>query len=122
LSVESIKNIKKIKFQRLRRAYDVPSWSRIVHKGTAPKGAPNLTANPNRVVVKLYIFEGGLDLVIVGLDLTMPKKNLLGTIFSKTNCAFYSLTLLYILAATAENTAFRKLPLGKSRPYIQIHP
>lgn len=44
-----------------------PLGVRIVLKGTAPKGAQtltfsNLTTNPNRVVVKLYVFGGGLDL------------------------------------------------------------
>jgi hypothetical protein len=52
-------NIKKFKFQGLRRVYDVPSRSCFVPKGTAPKGAPtlilpNLTTNPNCAVVDLF--------------------------------------------------------------------
>jgi len=51
--------IKKIKFKGLWRVYDVPSWSRFVPKGTAPKGALtlillSLNNNPNRVVVDLF--------------------------------------------------------------------
>jgi len=56
-------NTEKIRFQGLQRVYDVPSWSRFVPKGTAPKGAPTLifptlTTNPNRVVVELFEHQG----------------------------------------------------------------
>jgi len=37
-------------------------------KALLQKGAPNLTTNPNRVVVKLCVYEDGLDLVIVGFN------------------------------------------------------
>ena len=38
----------KIRFEGLRRVYDVPSWSRIVPKGTLPRGPQTLTfPNPN---------------------------------------------------------------------------
>jgi len=51
------------KIPGLRRVYDVPSWSRFVPKGNAPKGAstitlPTLTTNPNRVVVELFGWTG----------------------------------------------------------------
>jgi hypothetical protein len=73
-------NTKKIRFQGLRRVYNVPSWSRFVAKGTAPKGAttlilPTLTTNPNRVVVELFGHQGGLALVIVGRALASPINN-----------------------------------------------
>jgi hypothetical protein len=62
-SARDAMNTKKIRFQGLRRVYDVPSWSRFVPKGTAPKGAPTLilptlTTNPDRVVVELFGHQG----------------------------------------------------------------
>jgi hypothetical protein len=64
---------KKIKFQGLRRVQDVPSCSRFVPKGTAPKGPHNTNpTHPNRVVVEISVFKRGLDLVKAGLYLTMP--------------------------------------------------
>ena len=61
ITQREVTNKGKIRFQGLRRVYEVPSWSRLVPKGTAPKGAPTLilpilTTNPNRVVVEIDVF------------------------------------------------------------------